>query len=137
MSRVSPDVPGTWEHGEPPRPRLVPFTPRERQEARTVDEMYGSRMQEAQRFALGNCTVFVVREPAGKDGDWLWHMSMSHPKRHPTWDEIKAARYWLLSPDLTFGMLLPPPAQYVNVVAQDHTFHLWEVTDPRDSSARE
>jgi hypothetical protein len=56
-----------------------------------------------------------------------WHLSISHPTRYPTWDEIKAARYDLLPDDCTMGMLLPPSGEYVNV--HPNCFHLHEV-DP-------
>ena len=88
-------------------------------------------------YAMGPCNVLVGREPAGSNGELLWHLTISAPSRHPTWDEIKTARYRLLPADLTFGMLLPPADQYVNVEAQDHVFHLWETTDPREPSQQE
>jgi hypothetical protein len=83
-------------------------------------------------FAFGDLSAFVSREPAGANDELLWHMSVSHPKRHPTWDEIKFLRYRLLADDLCFGLLLPPSELYVNVPSQDHVFHLWEITDPRE-----
>jgi len=55
-----------------------------------------------------------------------WHLSISHPDRYPTWDEIKAARYELLPDEVTMGMLLPPKGEYVNV--HPNCFHLHEVT---------
>jgi len=113
MSRTSPDVPGTWEHGDPGIPRLM---------------MEGSG---GAAYTLGEIKIIVTRDPAGENGALLWHLSISRPKRHPSWDEIKAARYRLLPHDKTFAMLLPPPEQYVNVPEQDHVFHLWEIEDPR------
>jgi hypothetical protein len=76
-------------------------------------------------YTAGDCGIIVSREPAGE------HLSISCPDRHPTWDEIKTARYRLLPLELTFGMLLPPPEEYVNVPEHDHVFHLWEVEDER------
>lgn len=78
-------------------------------------------------WTMGECSVHVSRDPAGREGAMLWHLSISAPNRHPTWDEIKTARYRLLPLDLTFGMLLPPPDEYVNMPEQDHVFHLWEI----------
>lgn len=57
----------------------------------------------------------------------LWHLSVSHPKRYPTWDEIKAIRYGLLPDELTFAILFPPMAKYVNV--HPNCFHLHEVPE--------
>jgi hypothetical protein len=92
----------------------------------------GVPLDDFRYFAFGDVSCFVSREPAGKDGELLWHMSVSHPERHPTWDEIKFLRYRLLPADLCFGILLPPSKLYVNVPSQDHVFHVWEVTDPRE-----
>jgi hypothetical protein len=83
-------------------------------------------------FKMGECTIILAREPAGVNGELLWHLSIGGPNRHPTWDEIKTIRYRLLDPALTFGMLLPPRRFYVNVPAHDHVFHIWEVSDPRE-----
>jgi hypothetical protein len=79
------------------------------------------------RFALGECNILVAQEPLGPHGALLWHLSISHPSRYPTWDEIKTARYELTPHDVTMAMILPPPAEYVNVVAQDNVFHLHEI----------
>ena len=54
-----------------------------------------------------------------------WHMSISHPSRYPTWDEIKEARYKYTPNEVTMAMLLPPKEEYVNV--HPNCFHLWEV----------
>ena len=137
MARTSPDVPGTWEYQEPPRPVLHVVSEKTAVDLAVLDRTYGTRMSEAQHWRMGNLKVVTVQEPAGKDGAWLWHLSISHPNRHPTWDELKAARYWLLPSDITVGILLPPPDQYVNVPAQDHVFHLWEVSDPRNPDEQE
>lgn len=57
----------------------------------------------------------------------LWHLSVSHPQRYPTWDEIKEIRYALLPDSKTFAILFPPMAQYVNV--HPRCFHLHEVPE--------
>lgn len=120
MSRTSPDVPGTWEHGDPGAPIPRPLSRQEQVTARQLG-MTG------QRFSLGQATVFVTREPAGKNGALLWHLSISRLNRHPSWDDLKAARYRLLPHELTFAVLLPPPTEFVNVPEQDHVFHVWQV----------
>ena len=84
-------------------------------------------------FLLGECSVIVAREPAGRGGEYLWHLSIAHPERYPSWDEIHDARYRLVPDSVTMGMLLPPRAEYVNV--HPNCFHLWEVEDPRGSTA--
>lgn len=57
----------------------------------------------------------------------LWHLSVSHPQRYPSWDEIKSIRYALLPDDRTFAILFPPSAQYVNL--HRNCFHLHEVPE--------
>lgn len=52
------------------------------------------------------------------------HLSISHPERYPTYDEIKNARYDLVPDDVTMAMLLPPRAEFVNL--HNNCFHLYE-----------
>lgn len=118
-------IPGTHEPDyveKPIRQHALPVGWSSKMEGRRSIKVYG----------MGTCTLILSRDQAGIAGEWLWHLSISCPDRHPTWDEIKTARYRLLPSDLCFGMLLPPPEFYVNVEAQDHVFHLWEITDPRE-----
>lgn len=94
------------------------------------------------RTASG-CTVFVAREPARvnrtplalpESALLLWHLSIAHRHRYPGWDEIADVRYALVPEDVTMALLLPPPGEYVN--RHEFCFHLWEIEDPRDPSAR-
>ncbi len=71
-------------------------------------------------WQLGQCTVFAGKEPPG------WHMSISHPTRYPTWDEIREARYRFVPDAVTMVMILPPRAEYVNV--HRNCFHLHEMS---------
>ena len=91
----------------------------------------------AYRTASG-CSVIVANEPAkaAPAGIWLppnelllWHLSIAHQHRYPTWDEIADVRYALVPEDVTMAMLLPPPDEYVN--AHDYCFHLWQIEDRR------
>lgn len=84
------------------------------------------------------CSIIVAYEPAkgAPGGIWLppdelmlWHMSIAHIDRYPTWDEIADARYRLCPEEITMAMLLPPPGEYVN--EHPHCFHLWQVDDKR------
>jgi hypothetical protein len=67
----------------------------------------------------GMLSVFLAKE----GGEW--HLSISHPSRYPTWNEIHDARYSLLPNNLTMAMLLPPMEEYVNI--HNNTFHLWQI----------
>jgi hypothetical protein len=81
---------------------------------------------ELHALTMGECRMLLGHEPRD-GGGLLWHLTISCRARHPSWDEIKTARYRLLGPDLDAAMYLPPVAEYVNVPAQDHVFHVWEV----------
>jgi hypothetical protein len=60
-------------------------------------------------YRLGECTVIVTRE-------WnKWHLSIAHPSRYPTWDEISEARYRVLPDGVWMAMMLPPRSNYVNL----------------------
>lgn len=69
--------------------------------------------------------VFVTRD-AG-----LLHLSVSHPHRYPTWDELKELRYRFLPDYKTFALLFPPSNQYVN--EHPNCFHLHEVPEMHES----
>jgi hypothetical protein len=74
------------------------------------------------RYRLGECSVIVTRE-FGK-----WHLSISHRKRYPTWDEIAEARYRLLPDEVVVAMILPPKGHYINL--NPHCFQMHEIDDP-------
>lgn len=75
------------------------------------------------------CNVITNVEPIGPNGEKEHHLSISHPARYPTWDEIAEARYKFLPDALTFALYLPPKAEYVNL--HPNCFHLHEVHDSR------
>ena len=58
------------------------------------------------------------------------HLSVSHPIRYPTWDEIKMVRERFLPEDRAYAMYLPPKNEFVNV--HPNCFHLWLVYDWAD-----
>lgn len=70
-------------------------------------------------FRWGDLSVITAEEPTG------WHISISHPHRYPSWDEIKAARYTLCPKEITMAMYLPPPDEFVNL--HPNCFHLYQV----------
>jgi hypothetical protein len=92
----------------------------------------------AYRTASG-CSVLVGLEPARQApaGVWLppaalelWHVSIAHETRLPTWDEVADVRYALVPDDVTLALLLPPSAEYVN--AHEFCLHLWQIEDRRE-----
>jgi hypothetical protein len=70
-------------------------------------------------YRLGACSVIVTREFG------YWHISIAHPGRYPSWDEIAEARYRLIPDNFTMALLLPPRAEYVNM--HPNCFQLVEV----------
>jgi hypothetical protein len=121
-------VPGTYE-GDFIEPRIIEVSDGD---SHIREQLYALGSRGVKFFQADVCNIIVAREPAGANGEMLWHLTISCHDRHPTWDEIKFARYKLLPVDRCFGMLLPQPEFYVNVEMQDHVFHLWEITDPRE-----
>lgn len=121
-----PPLPGTTEPGYV-EPRVVEVGDRGSGVRARLEAMgsLGVRF-----FEIGETRVILAREVGGVNGERLWHLTISCVDRHPTWDEIKTARYRLLPLDRAFGILLPPPEVYINVAAQDHVFHLWEIDSP-------
>ncbi len=78
---------------------------------------------EAKTYENGALRAIVSQDPP----DARWHISISHPHRYPTWDEIKRSRYELIPDSVFMAMLLPPKSQYVNV--HPNCFHLHEWRD--------
>ncbi len=72
-------------------------------------------------YKMGGCSIILSHSKHG------WHMSIAHPKRYPTWDEIAHARYSLIPNDVPMAMMLPPQEEFINVHA--NCFQLWQV-DP-------
>lgn len=56
-----------------------------------------------------------------------WHISISHPYRYPTWDEIYTARYDFLPAEINAAIILPRKSEYVNI--HPNCFHVHELQD--------
>lgn len=65
------------------------------------------------------CSIILAKEMG------LWHLSISHPDRNPTWEEIHQVRYDLMPRDRDMAMILPPVENYVNI--HEYCFHIWEM----------
>lgn len=78
----------------------------------------------ARAYRSGQLTVIVGRSNSG------WHVSIAHPSRYPTWDEVADIRYQLLPDDVHMAMMLPPGDEYVNL--HPNCFHLHQVVDARN-----
>jgi hypothetical protein len=126
--RTIPGIPGTVEPATKDWPITeIPFSQPERRTFYQMNRVWPEDV-DLRRYRMGDCNILVGHEPAGPDHELLWHLTISTRHRHPTWDEIKIARYRLLPLYLTFAMFLPPPDEYINVPVQDHVMQLWETT---------
>ena len=72
-----------------------------------------------------NLAIICGREPVGPGGSLRWHLSVSHNKRNPTWEEIRDLRYLLVPDEAMMAMILPSREEYVNV--HKYCFHLYEI----------
>jgi len=81
----------------------------------------------AERFKRGDLTVIVSTDHFDffNDGSsqYCKHVSISHPDRYPTWDEIKHARDRFMDRNRTVYQVLPPENEYVD--HHPNCFHLW------------
>jgi len=75
-------------------------------------------------YRMGGDITILVSPPYQHRG---WHMSIAHPRRYPTWDEIAKARYTLLPHEKTFAQILPPPGDYVNI--HNYALQIVELTN--------
>lgn len=72
-------------------------------------------------WIIGECSVLYSLD-ANRH-----HLSIAHPKRYPTWEEIKQARYVFLPDDCYMAIMFPPKKYWVNL--HRNAFHLWEVKE--------
>jgi hypothetical protein len=81
----------------------------------------------------GDASVLVSRHPSDDPLPRIrgkWHLSIAHPKRNPTWDDIVRVRYALVPDECWMAQILPPRKEYLNL--HQHCFHLYEIDpDPR------
>jgi hypothetical protein len=78
-------------------------------------------------FRKGDLTAMVGREPCGgNESDVRWHVSISHPERVPSWQELVEAAH-SCRPGICFSIGVPPRSWWMNV--HPHVLHLWETRD--------
>lgn len=103
-------------HAPPPMPAIV-----EIDQAALLPEL---RRPRTQAYQCGNLLIF--RDFSLTLG---YRLSVSHPTRQPTWDEIVHIRYGLIPDSAVMAMLLPSRSEYMQ--AGEHTFILWQVVGER------
>jgi hypothetical protein len=118
-------VPGTFKN-RPPRP----LRDRSPHAVYIETDLLDAGAIFAQRYRMGECSIILAREPIGPGRTYRWHLSIAHPSRYPSWDEIKTARYSLDHlAGVTMAQLLPPVAdesEWVNL--HENCFHLHELS---------
>lgn len=72
---------------------------------------------------LGHCSIICAREGP----ELRWHLSIAHPFRLPTWDEINAARDACIPADVWLCQPMPPKEFWIN--AHERCLHLWQIKD--------
>lgn len=77
-----------------------------------------------QQFTGLSLIVSGAKELDGRR--WL-HVSLAHPHRLPTWEELKAVKDWIIGREEYAVQVLPPKSLYVN----QHPFclHLFACVD--------
>lgn len=76
-------------------------------------------------FPMSGCKVFCFQEPFMRDGKMGWHLSISHPRRLPTYAEMKRARYEFMPDNIYVAQIFPPQSEFVNI--HENCLHLWEI----------
>jgi len=75
----------------------------------------GALQPGTRQFKMGR--VLILISPPVESAGMGWHMSISHPERYPTWDEVAKAWYELI-PDADNregSMLLPKREDYISI----------------------
>ena len=76
-------------------------------------------------YHWGDVSCCVTKE------EGYWHISISHPNRHPSWDEIYTAWYDLV-PDAAMiqgALILPRKSEDVNI--HRNCFHVHQLRDTK------
>lgn len=102
---------------------LPPLVERKLTGALRTFRKHGYIQPDTRGFTMGRCTVLLSHDERGG-----YHLSIAHPTRYPTWDEIAYVRYELIPNDVPMVMWLPPKEEYINI----HSFCL-QMTEPRCS----
>ena len=75
-------------------------------------------------YHCGEVTACVSKD------EGFWHLSISHPTRYPTWDEIFLAWYDLVpgaGSQFEGAIILPRKTEYVNI--HPNCFHVHQLKD--------
>ena len=95
----------------------------------------GTRMliPDAKKYKYGRLEVIVSQDQVHGGEietaeDKRWHISISHPFRYPTWDEMGEVKDEFC-PDIFMSIPHPPRKHWLNI--NPRVMHLWESQDER------
>jgi len=71
--------------------------------------------------------IYIISSGSGPEAGGWEHVSVSHAKRTPTWDEMCRVKDAFWGEDETVVQFHPRASEYVNL--HPHTLHLWKRTD--------
>lgn len=76
----------------------------------------GGMQSGTKKYRMGRVSI-LVSPPDERYPTMGWHMSISHPERYPTWDEVASAWYQLVpDADHRVGvMILPKREDYISI----------------------
>lgn len=76
-----------------------------------------------------------LRALVSRDGpERVWHVSVTHADRLPSWDEMASARDKFTPDRVTMAFILPPRAEYVNL--HERCLHLFQIPPDEPQGAR-
>lgn len=114
----------------------MPHRPRPSAELLAVCEpkILPGNWQEHQRGADG-CSYVNLKQRLSiiwsvaqeADGRWWQHVSVAHPVRLPTWDELVSIKEWPIGRDVDAYQVIPKRETYVNI--HEHCLHLFRCLD--------
>lgn len=78
---------------------------------------------EGETEIFSNGALMAVRSKRPFTG---YQLSISHPMRLPTWQEVKDARYAMLPNNIVVAMILPPINEYVNI--HENCLQMFEIS---------
>lgn len=97
------------------------------QEVRLPPQVADTLAHGTRAWRMGDCGIFVSKEPVDMVYGPRWHLSISCQHRYPSWEEIGQARDRLLPDDVFMCIPFPPRAHWLSI--HPNCFHLWEFRD--------
>lgn len=114
----------------PGRPLIVlPAIKRDRKAEHNLRRMFPDA-ELVRIYSMGECSiVYTIQREDGH------HLSIAHPNRYPTWEEIAKVRYEICPDDCFMALLLPSIHEYVNI--HEYCMQVVEVAPRVNSSVND